>query len=93
MRGDLSLCHGELGITDVLAELGEPDHRRPVLRTRAGRVVDLLRGLGPVCGVPGGVPTPGLLTGLAGIGHGLLRLAAPDRVPSALLLRPDVLHP
>jgi lantibiotic modifying enzyme len=35
------------------------------------------------------VDTPGFLTGLAGIGYGLLRLALPDRVPSALLLHDD----
>lgn len=27
------------------------------------------------------------MVGIAGIGHGLLRLAAPDRVPSVLALR------
>src|SRR6266508_1568331 len=38
------------------------------------------------CGTPGMVGTPGLLTGYAGIGHGLLRLAYPERVPAVLLL-------
>jgi lantibiotic modifying enzyme len=28
------------------------------------------------------------MAGLAGIGHGLLRLGFPDRVPSLLLLQP-----
>lgn len=32
------------------------------------------------------VESPGLLTGLAGIGYGLLRLAAPSAVPSVLLM-------
>ncbi|NUO58509.1 MAG: hypothetical protein HOV78_17720, partial [Hamadaea sp.] len=41
---------------------------------------------GPQCGTPGNAATPGLLTGLAGIGHGLLRLAAPDAVAPVLLL-------
>jgi lantibiotic modifying enzyme len=41
-----------------------------------------------VCGVPGNVATPGLLTGQAGIGYGLLRLAAPHQVPSILLFQP-----
>jgi lantibiotic modifying enzyme len=31
---------------------------------------------------------PGLLTGLAGIGYGLLRIALPERVPSVLSLEP-----
>ena len=37
-------------------------------------------------GTPLEVESPGLMTGLAGVGHGLLRLAAPDRIPSVLLL-------
>lgn len=41
---------------------------------------------GPRCGTPDHVPHAGLLTGLAGIGHGLLRAGFPDRVPSVLLL-------
>jgi lantibiotic modifying enzyme len=45
---------------------------------------------GPVTGVPLGVETPGLMTGLSGIGYQLLRLAAPDEVPSVLLLAPPV---
>jgi lantibiotic modifying enzyme len=32
--------------------------------------------------------SPGLMTGLAGIGYGLLRLARPERVPSVLVLAP-----
>jgi lantibiotic modifying enzyme len=40
------------------------------------------------CGNPLGVETPGLMTGIAGIGYGLLRLADPDRVPSVLTLQP-----
>ncbi|WP_329361959.1 type 2 lanthipeptide synthetase LanM family protein [Streptomyces sp. NBC_00669] len=43
---------------------------------------------GPVCGTPGGIATPGLMTGLAGIGHGLLRIAAPEQVAPVLLLAP-----
>ena len=37
---------------------------------------------------PSGVETPGLMTGLAGIGYGLLRLAEPRRTPSVLALEP-----
>jgi lantibiotic modifying enzyme len=33
----------------------------------------------------------GLMTGLAGIGYGLLRLAAPEKVPSVLVLEPPKL--
>jgi lantibiotic modifying enzyme len=88
---DLSLCHGELGIADVLTELASR-HRLPATtsarRRRAGLVLDAIDRYGPTCGTPGGVPTPGLLSGLAGIGYGLLRLGFPDRVPSVLLLEP-----
>ncbi|HEX2133392.1 MAG TPA: type 2 lanthipeptide synthetase LanM [Actinophytocola sp.] len=88
VRRDLSLCHGELGVTEVMlaaaADRDTPAARE--LRRRTGLVLEVLRRHGPGCGVPGGVPTPGLLTGFAGIGHGLLRLASPTRVPSVLLL-------
>ena len=43
-----------------------------------------IRRNGWICGVPSGVETPGLMTGLAGIGYGLLRLAEPRRTPSVL---------
>lgn len=86
---DLTLCHGELGHADLLAALGPSlgyDRVTPVLRRRASMVLAVLRQDGPRCATPDGVPTPGLLTGLSGIGYGLLRLGFPDRVPSALLL-------
>jgi len=42
------------------------------------------------CGTPLHVETPGLLSGLAGIGYGLLRTARPDDVPSVLALEPPI---
>jgi lantibiotic modifying enzyme len=87
---DLSLCHGELGTTEVLTVLAGTDRQTDAaraLRRRAGLALSVLRRHGPLCGVPGDVPTPGLLTGLAGIGYGVLRLAAPQSVPSAVLLQ------
>ncbi|MFV2099242.1 type 2 lanthipeptide synthetase LanM family protein [Micromonospora sp. LOL_014] len=90
---DQSLCHGELGVLEVLSTIAGPSGdpgspAAPALRRHTGRVLDALRRRGPVCGAPGNVVTPGLLTGLAGIGYGLLRLAAPREVPSVLLLQP-----
>jgi lantibiotic modifying enzyme len=41
-----------------------------------------------LCGVPNGVETPGLMTGITGIGYELLRLAAPTQVPSLLIMEP-----
>ena len=43
---------------------------------------------GWLCGNPLAVESPGLMTGLAGIGYGLLRCAEPARVPSVLSLAP-----
>ena len=52
---------------------------------RTGEVLATLRREGPRCVTPDRVPTPGLLTGLAGIGYGLLRLGFPEQTPSVLL--------
>jgi len=51
-------------------------------------IVASIEANGFVTGVPLGVETPGFMTGLAGIGYELLRLAQPGTVPSALLLAP-----
>jgi lantibiotic modifying enzyme len=39
-----------------------------------------------ICANPLGVESPGLMTGLAGIGYAFLRFADPARVPSVLAL-------
>ena len=54
----------------------------------AASVLDSINKHGWLCGIPMGVETPGLMTGLAGIGYGLLRLAEPERVPPVLTLGP-----
>ncbi|MFE7462776.1 type 2 lanthipeptide synthetase LanM family protein [Streptomyces sp. NPDC057499] len=82
---DDSLCHGELGVLELL-RLGEPAGARTRWVERAGALLAAADRAEPRCGTPGQVPHPGLLTGLAGIGHGLLRAGFPDRVPSVLLL-------
>jgi lantibiotic modifying enzyme len=87
---DLSLCHGEAGVADVLSVLSAATRSGAAYRARrhrAGQLLDVVNRHTSVCGTPGGVPTPGLLNGLAGVGYGLLRLGFPDRVPSALLLQ------
>ncbi|WP_410660425.1 type 2 lanthipeptide synthetase LanM family protein [Amycolatopsis sp. lyj-112] len=92
---DLSLCHGETGVTEVLCVLAENGHTgaAAAVRRRTGHLLAAIDQRGARCGTPGAVPAPGLLSGLAGIGYGLLRLGFGDRVPSALLLRPDRPHP
>jgi type 2 lantibiotic biosynthesis protein LanM len=88
-----SLCHGDLGNLDTLLEaslaLGEPRWRAEVDRV-AAIILESTRQNGWLCGNPLGVESPGLMTGLAGIGYELLRLAEPDRVPSPLALEPPL---
>jgi lantibiotic modifying enzyme len=89
---DLSLCHGELGVAEaftVLAATGSEAayHAR---RRREGIVLDIISRQASYCGTPGGLATPGLFTGLAGIGYGLLRLGFTEKVPSVLLLEPGL---
>ncbi|GAB1510103.1 type 2 lanthipeptide synthetase LanM family protein [Actinophytocola sp. KF-1] len=89
---DLSLCHGELGVMEAVTELAGRAGDRAVTvaaRRRAGLVLAALDRYGPSCGTPGSVSTPGLVSGWAGIGYGLLRLGFPGRVPSVLLLQPS----
>ncbi|WP_434446221.1 type 2 lanthipeptide synthetase LanM family protein [Lentzea sp. E54] len=79
---DMSLCHGELGVVEALAA-----HHPSAAARRTALLLGALDEHGARCATPGGVPSPGLFTGLAGIGHGLLRQGFP--VPSVLLLQPS----
>ena len=63
----------------------------PEADRRAALILEEIDREGWLCGVPLGVESPGLMTGLAGIGYGLLRLAEPTRVPSVLVLEPPML--
>jgi type 2 lantibiotic biosynthesis protein LanM len=86
-----SLCHGALGNLDLLIEahvrLGRADLQLHINGIAAMIVADI-RQNGWRCGNPLGVESPGLMTGLAGMGYELLRLAEPTRVPSVLALAP-----
>jgi type 2 lantibiotic biosynthesis protein LanM len=84
-----SLCHGDLGNLDLLLEanvrLGMADLQSHI-NDIAAMIVDDMRQNGWRCGNPLGVESPGLMTGLAGMGYELLRLAEPTCVPSVLSL-------
>jgi type 2 lantibiotic biosynthesis protein LanM len=86
-----SLCHGALGNLDLLIEahvrLGKAD-LQPHINDIAAMIVADIRQNGWRCGNPLGVESPGLMTGLAGMGYELLRVAEPTRVPSVLALAP-----
>jgi lantibiotic modifying enzyme len=88
------LRHGDLGNLEVLAlaaeTLGAPGLDERVGRL-AGGILGSIREHGWRCGVLGRGEMPGLMLGLAGIGHGLLGLAEPERVPSVLRLAPPPL--
>lgn len=91
-----SLCHGDLGNIDFMMTAGLWRGDEPLLqraRRGLGVVLDTIEGQGYLCGVPSphAVETPGLMTGLAGIGYGLLRTAYPAEVPSVLIMQPPVI--
>ena len=70
-----ALCHGDLGNLDLLIEarvrLGRAD-LQPHINAIAARIVQDIHHHGWRCGNPLSVESPGLMTGLAGIGYGLL---------------------
>jgi type 2 lantibiotic biosynthesis protein LanM len=92
-QGDQSLCHGSLGNIEPLLQARDSlDAEAAEWTARISRLSgEILHGIqdgGWTCGVPLGVESPGLMTGLAGIGYGLLRLAEPSTIPPVLLLAP-----
>jgi lantibiotic modifying enzyme len=86
-----SLCHGDLGNLELLLQaqsLRPGGHWGTRAMERAGAILQSARKEGWLCGTPSGIHTPELMTGLAGIGYQLLRLADPRRVPSLLAMEP-----
>jgi len=82
-----SLCHGAVGNVLLAAEVGRGTGYRAGETNH--RIASILASLdeGWACGSFPGVEVPGLFCGLAGVGLGLLRLAAPERVPCPLTFR------
>jgi type 2 lantibiotic biosynthesis protein LanM len=88
-----SLCHGALGGIELILEASrkrDPQRWLGRLQQISASVLAEVSIGNYRCGTPNQHEVPGLMTGLAGIGYGLLRLAAPDQVPSVLLLHPPV---
>ena len=89
-----SLCHGDLGNLELLLKasqiLDNPSCKTQVHRL-SSIILESIEKHGCLCGVPLGVETPALMTGIAGIGYQLLRLAEPECIPSVLLLEPPKL--
>ncbi|HYU32097.1 MAG TPA: type 2 lanthipeptide synthetase LanM family protein [Thermoanaerobaculia bacterium] len=90
------LCHGDLGNLDFLLQARQaldcPDLDEVIDRQTRTVLASIERD-GWLCGTRGDVESPALMNGYAGIGYGLLRLAAPDRVPSVLVLEAIPLRP
>jgi type 2 lantibiotic biosynthesis protein LanM len=87
--GNHSLCHGDLGNLELLMQasgVGDDPQLRSHVEQLTGRILDEMHATGWRCGVALHVEHPGLMTGLAGIGYGLLRVSAPESIPSVLTL-------
>jgi len=87
-----SLCHGDVGNLEILWRAGELLNSSWNVEAYriASNVVKSVALQKYQCGTPLKVESPGLMTGTAGIGYGLLRLAEPMRVPSVLTLEPPI---
>jgi type 2 lantibiotic biosynthesis protein LanM len=89
-----ALCHGDLGNADIMLHASvilHDDRWRADAGLITAAAMANANEAGWVCANPLGVESPGLMTGLAGIGYALLRLADPKRVPSVLALQCPVL--
>lgn len=92
--GDPTLCHGDLGKADILLYASEAlagPRWRGYAAQAAAIAIESARESGWKCSNPLRVESPGLMTGLAGIGYALLRLATPVRIASVLALEAPVL--
>ncbi|MGE8020635.1 type 2 lanthipeptide synthetase LanM family protein [Peribacillus frigoritolerans] len=88
-----SLCHGDLGNLELLVQAREKLNDKKWnsrINDITAKILNSIENNGLLCGNPLKVEAPGLMTGIAGIGFGLLRLAEPSRVPSVLMLEPPL---
>jgi type 2 lantibiotic biosynthesis protein LanM len=86
-----SLCHGSMGNLELLSAAGRrlgTDAWEEDLRGNFGALLRDIEARQWRSGHPKGVESVGLMTGLAGMGYGLLRLACPEQAPSLLLAEP-----
>lgn len=85
-----TLCHGQVGnlaiVAHVAERLGRDDWRRRVA-ARLSALADSISA-GPRVDFAFADAAPGLMTGMSGVGYGLLALARPAEVPLVLALQP-----
>ncbi len=85
------LCHGDFGNVELFLEASRNVRTRQLgvnLERLTGALLSDYEHRGFVSGHRLRLESPGLMTGLAGAGYQMLRLAEPDQVPSVLLLAP-----
>lgn len=85
------LCHGDLGKLDFLLQAAKAFPHEAWKADIQGLTPVILKHIernGWRCGINKPVDTLGLMTGLAGIGYGMLRAAAPEIVPPVTSLAP-----
>lgn len=90
------LCHGDLGNLDLILQAAQKLNDPQLMQqayTLGSSILESITHSGCYCGVPMGIEVPGLMTGIAGIGYGLLRLADPEHIPSVLTLDSPVASP
>lgn len=83
-----SLTMGSFGSLELIFSYGVQQQDADVLEKSKKIAAVLLQNIqqtGWNCGLPNGLTTPGLMTGVTGIGYQCLRMAAPDRIPSILM--------
>jgi len=86
-----SICHGDLGNLEIFltaAQTWGDVVYHDLTQTYATMALNDIERQGWLTGTPSSVKSPGLMTGIAGIGYQLLRLAYPERVPNVLILAP-----
>jgi lantibiotic modifying enzyme len=82
MGTNATLCYGEMRKTNILLEAGRRLGRRELILLAHERASAVAAGREPSSA---GLPIPGMFQAKAGLGYGLLRQDAPDRLPSILL--------
>jgi hypothetical protein len=89
---DASLCHGLSGLLEIsliassaCGGLGDPEYTAKAVSTARVLIDRHAQAVDYPSGLISGAVNPSLMLGLAGTGYALLRLHAPDHVPSILL--------
>lgn len=93
LQADCSLCHGAMGNAELLIYAGQaldkPEYADAAEHFGDTAISSIAANNASwPCGVQEGGETPGLMLGLAGIGHFFLRLHDPALTPSVVMIGP-----